>query len=422
MGIIHKKENSNTMDFIVFCVLFLSGSFLTSNDIIPPFASKVLWITIILFLLYQLIKQKKQLTLHWTLITLALGFLISGIVNHDSISTIFFCLISIVIAEIVISCWTFSEFRDSYVRVITFLCCVSLIMMTLFFLFPSIMNSLFVVRNANDTAYHCNFVIFTKLRGESGFGRNCGMFWEPGAFQTFICIALMFETIKDEPNRKRILLFIITIITTFSTTGYFSLALIILHMLLKRDKTKKSYKPMIISFVVLFIVFVLLNQDLFFSLDKYTTFGKLLLYAKSSSYHNTVSSVSIRINSVFQPILIFFKHPLFGVGNNDFRSAMYDMTYGVTTCTLFNWFAIYGIIVGSTMTIAMVKVSQILTSGFLCRVLFFSALFLTTASENYVTNVAIIIILLYSFSKEKGSSLHPEHFNKNDLVSSDKGN
>ena len=34
------------------------------------------------------------------------------------------------------------------------------------FLVSSIINSLFVVRNANDTAYHCNFVIFIKLRGE----------------------------------------------------------------------------------------------------------------------------------------------------------------------------------------------------------------------------------------------------------------
>ena len=57
-----------------------------------------------------------------------------------------------------------------------------------------------------------------------GTTRNAGMFWEPGAFQCYINLALVilfFDKNKEEYNGKKfkLIIFIITLLTTQSTTG-----------------------------------------------------------------------------------------------------------------------------------------------------------------------------------------------------------
>ena len=54
--------------------------------------------------------------------------------------------------------------------------------------------------------------------------RNTGPFWEPGAFAGYLILAFMFnEFVKSEKQKRiRILLFL-TVLTTFSTTGYLAI-------------------------------------------------------------------------------------------------------------------------------------------------------------------------------------------------------
>lgn len=74
---------------------------------------------------------------------------------------------------------------------------------------------------------------YTQLGAGKGLSvdllRNCGPFWEPGAFQGFLNLALFYEitTIKEYTLSKylRIGIFVFTIITTFSTGGYVALFL-----------------------------------------------------------------------------------------------------------------------------------------------------------------------------------------------------
>lgn len=77
-------------------------------------------------------------------------------------------------------------------------------------------------------AYHGIFfwnVRFNEIRaGSNGFPRNCGPFWEPGAFSGYLLMipVLYFNNLKLlwDNYRKESIVLIITFLTTFSTQGY----------------------------------------------------------------------------------------------------------------------------------------------------------------------------------------------------------
>lgn len=97
--------------------------------------------------------------------------------------------------------------------------------------------------------------------------RNSGPFWEPGAFQGFINIAILLLLLKkDNDNIKRrqtiLTVFLITLLTTRSTTGYLLFALIAVFwndeiLSVYRFKQGKSKKivALILCIIVLVAVF-----------------------------------------------------------------------------------------------------------------------------------------------------------------------
>lgn len=391
-----KQINSEKkIDVILFTIIFLSGSFLTSNDIVPPVVTKGVWILLAFTLFYMGKYKVKNIINNFLLVgTLIVSVGASALITRSISTATLFFFVGIILSFLFICNWSFDTFRESYIRILKFLSIFSLIMMLLFIIIPGIMNNLFVVNNINGFQY-CNFLFFSRLRNEAGIGRNCGMFWEPGAFQTFLSIALLLEVSKEMPSTKNITLFIVTILTTFSTTGYFVLVLFFLYFIFGKYKEKKRIRILSFIIIILVIAFMFLKREYFFSISNYSTFGKLILYSTSSAYHNRVSSVSIRKNSIIQPIIIFLNNPIFGVGEVTFRQLMVETTLGVTTCTFANWFAIYGVFPGIILVGGALKLAQKLDSSLFGRAIFFAILFLSTATENYVSSTIICLILLY---------------------------
>src|SRR5690554_2981989 len=63
------------------------------------------------------------------------------------------------------------------------------------------------------------------------FPRNSGFTWEPGPFASYIVIAMFFNVIRNNvklKDKKRLIIFLIALITTQSTTGFLVLLMIIL--------------------------------------------------------------------------------------------------------------------------------------------------------------------------------------------------
>lgn len=111
--------------------------------------------------------------------------------------------------------------------------------------------------------------VYTQLYNvEHGFGltlRNCGPFWEPGAFQGFVNLALLLEMynlrIKGVLISKTAIIYIVTIFTTVSTGGYVTMFAIVGFLIIQSKKMSLSTK------VIFFIIVLSFFAYLFVSLD-----------------------------------------------------------------------------------------------------------------------------------------------------------
>ena len=96
-------------------------------------------------------------------------------------------------------------------------------------------------------------ILYTQIFGEYFINRNSGMFWEPGAFQGFLNMALFFAMYIKQQRfmRLKILIMITAIITTFSTTGYLALAYIVTLYVLTSKRIKSFVKvPVCVALVI----------------------------------------------------------------------------------------------------------------------------------------------------------------------------
>lgn len=119
-------------------------------------------------------------------------------------------------------------------------------------------------------------IYYTQLGNPiDGFNvtRNCGPFWEPGAFQGFLNLSLWFELTYNRERdiywRIRIIVFIITILTTLSTGGYVALFVVLFFYLLT-DKHHVSALRFV-WLVLLLVIAVYLSLNLSFLWNKIAT-------------------------------------------------------------------------------------------------------------------------------------------------------
>lgn len=100
-----------------------------------------------------------------------------------------------------------------------------------------------------------NFIIYT-LQTDYNYSyiRNAGPFWEPGVFAIFLNIGLFFNLfLKKVFFEITNILFIICIITTFSTTGYIALIANITFFTLANKKIDSYFRIILILFLILSI-------------------------------------------------------------------------------------------------------------------------------------------------------------------------
>lgn len=162
------------------------------------------------------------------------------------------------------------KFIDYYKKIILFFCLISLFCFTL--------NCLGIVIpyiNISSSSIDGGQVIrvssfvYTQLYNiEHGLGltlRNCGPFWEPGAFQGFVNLALLFEMFslrnKNKLFSKAAWIYIITVFTTLSTGGYVTMFAIVGFLTFQNNKI-----PLIIKCFFLTVAFLLFAY-LFFNLE-----------------------------------------------------------------------------------------------------------------------------------------------------------
>ena len=151
---------------------------------------------------------------------------------------------------IVISILGHNKFSLTYLRVMLFICVFNLILYisNVYLLqFSKLLPSFLPELTSWDSYTFKNYIFYFAPIGLDGlnvpyssFVRNIGIFWEGGAYQYFLNIALIFSLyvkknpIVSFPN----LIFVISIITTYSTTGYLIMAVILASVVMGKSSKR----------------------------------------------------------------------------------------------------------------------------------------------------------------------------------------
>ena len=197
--------------------------------------------------------------------------------------------------------------------------------------------------------------LFFYIQSDAGFSpRNYGIYREPGVYQMFLIVALLFESYFFEKLRlAKIVVFSITLFTTLSTTGIIAYAVWVLLILAKRGTFTRKRK--------LWIVFGGLLLGLIAAAVFHAQIGRLIqevfgkMVSKNASYMAREASVTLNIR-------LWLTSPVFGVGIYDIEPAFKEMAFQVygqridcNTNLLLLQFAVHGTLYGALWTAGLVK-------------------------------------------------------------------
>lgn len=394
----------------VFFLLFLSNdTFLfgtNSNEIfvaIPRYLMIILALVAFFLCLYRKLFNKENSIKIWAYLFLIVSFVIVSLFNNENLPRVVIKCLCITCGFLLTLLIGFERFFGSFCKAMAFICFCSIIFTSASYLVPSLIR-LFpsIVNTAGARIYTCGFAGVYEEYLAVGFGprviiRSTGMFWEPGVFQIFINVAILFELFKmKKRSLARIAIYLIALALTFSTTGYITFGLILLLFYLFKSKAK-MYKKIValtsLTMIVLFLYF-LLRESVIFEL----VFGKLI--------DNENGSMNVRKASVIINWEIFTSNPLTGIGmermEEEFLYRSYNSTliYGSTdqnSNTLLYQLSAHGVFYGLPFIVGTFLFGARFKKGIAFTIGVFMVFFFLYVGENLAVSIFPYFIVFYGF-------------------------
>lgn len=153
-----------------------------------------------------------------------------------------------------------------------------------------------------------NIILFNQ---HSEGQRNSGMFWEPGAFACYICLAFLFylgnirTLIKF--HKWKVLIILAALITTYSTTGY--IVLFLLGIATIYLEYKRKYGPFVLPIL---LTFGLLAYGIYENTDFLKE--KMNQQATAASQRDKGEFAPDRMSALLFDLHYIGKHPFIGNG------------------------------------------------------------------------------------------------------------
>lgn len=265
-------------------------------------------------------------------------------------------LIPIIVGFIIATGIDINEYITIYSNIMFFLAIYSLVIYCVNLIVPSVIQGLPYLGTVYTSLAEIHNAFFSVAITNSINVRNYGIAWEPGAFSLLICWALLFEmSFYKTINYKRAVIYIITIVTTFSTTGYIAMIGILYATFLYKRKVSRRERNVLLIIILSIVLFVC------FSPEKITE----LVFAKLNGLFNgeTVElayTTQSRVNAIKYPVQAFLSSPLIGVGYEQFSIVNKTLCDSVATNTIINWYAVLGALFGLPCSVALFR--------FLCQI------------------------------------------------------
>ncbi len=269
------------------------------------------------------------------------ALIIINSVRDASLENCILLLVPIAIGFLIANSLKFSDLIEAFNDVMLFLAVYSLITFLISQIFPGLIRALPFLGYRYESTAPMHNAFFSVCMIDSETSRNYGIAWEPGAFALLLCVSLFCVlAFPTKVKKYQIFILVITILTTFSTMGYFVMAGIFLAMLTLRTKKQKISKGKIAAFAVVLAVILMLLPEESIKL----VFGKLEgLFTGGEDLNYTTQT---RLDAIYYPFQAFWESPLIGAGNDGFYHINKELCDGVATNTILNWFAAMGVLLG----------------------------------------------------------------------------
>ena len=291
----------NIIDYInIFLWIMLSGSvvMLQHGGVYIP-------LVLIFYLIQMVLRRKSSVSIYNTIVFLFLevAYFLNYLIYSEQCwgpQQYFVNILLVFCAFTFAELFSENNFKNKYVDIMAALALYSLVMhyggMTFGW------NN-FAVRDGNimPVALH-NYWAFSV-------GRNSGIFWEPGGYQIFLNLALIFSTLDHTRNVtkqewwKRIIL-VVTILTTKSTAGFVLTAVICVFIL----RTMLSNVQMRTTRVFAWILYCMAVVGITIWLFTSETIQNKLFMENAST--------TMRLGDFKDSFRLLWQIPFFGVGVN----------------------------------------------------------------------------------------------------------
>lgn len=310
---------------------------------------------------------------------------ISLIIEQANIKQTFIVYGNLCISIILAVSFNYKNYNKLFVYAMRVITINSLFSFFIAIFFPLLIQLSPTFINSAGTKAHLFGASFVILSANI---RNLGIFWEPGAFQTFLVMVILieFHTKDNQSSGKFLVIHMVALLTTFSTTGFVGLLLLIMYIIIstKKFSDKLKYILVFISFSILFLFLFINNNDYL----RYAFFDKLLAMFDPNT---TSGTASVRQDSIIYPTQKFLESPIFGVGATGLSELEQITGHTMNTFTPINWYARWGIFFGTIMMLGLWKFTRFMTADIFKRLLIFGIIIVSVSTEEFSLNPSFLI-------------------------------
>lgn len=339
------------LTFLILCALYVNEDvmfFGTINNSALKKLRYVIQISVFLILLFYVVFMKGRIAFNNSVrifCILTFFILCTMIANFDFRFGYVFLIMVYGIGVLFFQVTTMDRIMAVLYRSMVFICTFSVLLFACAILDFKFVKELPVITNDAGNKYYFAFLSNMPV-SSGGFLRNYGPFREPGVFQMFIVLSLSYGLFrKRDTSLFRILIHFCAIATTFSTTGYIAMFLIVAAIFFDGRISKRLKKTLLFVFLIA-LIYALLFTDVLYKDGYGSVFGKLFAGNESSSF-------VARKASIFVNLKMFLLGPIFGKGvtfvENNFAEYCFSL-YGYAsqhnTNTICILFAVFGLFFG----------------------------------------------------------------------------
>ncbi|PGY13296.1 hypothetical protein [Bacillus cereus] len=329
--------------------------------------------------------------------------LLNKLITNDPSYFYFFLAMTICLAYFISELYNFEKFLEAYSKVMAFLCMFSLITTYAIIFFPTPFMGIFPTIEHNPGNYIMKFIdvglSFVYIPDYGMQYRNYSIFREPGVFQFYINLALIFELwFKNEKIKKsRLVVYYITLISTFSTTGLIIGLVILFTYIVTNTQSNSNKIRFIIGISIFLLIFTVMYYKIPFIQENFDgAFDKF--NGGESSTARTASLIAYLVAWLNKPIIGWgYTGGVYEAGNLYLHEYTQDNTNTIVTN-----FAFFGLIYGLIYQLLLVKFVNLSKQTLVIRIVMFIVLMLAINSQKFIDSMLIFTLLFYAIDKKRG--------------------